>query len=109
MSAIAICLSKAVCLSKALRNGKIDEQEFNVLQTFHLKTLNELSNVDHKVEAENSNQFKKSLLEEILEIKKTLGTRAYWFALCGISCVTLKMDNIYYQPSHLWKGQKAIR
>ena len=24
-------------------------------------------------------------------------------------CVTLKMDKIYYQPNHLWKGQKAIR
>ena len=23
--------------------------------------------------------------------------------------VTLKMDKIYYQPSHLWKGQKAIK
>ena len=28
-------------LSKALRNGKIDEEEFNVLQTFHLKALND--------------------------------------------------------------------
>ena len=34
------------CLSKALRNGKIDEEEFNMLQMFHLKTLNELSDVD---------------------------------------------------------------
>ena len=24
-------------------------------------------------------------------------------------CVTLKMDKIYYQPNHLWKGQKAIK
>ena len=23
--------------------------------------------------------------------------------------VTLKMDKIYYQPSHLWKGQKTIK
>ena len=26
-----------------------------------------------------------------------------------MSCVTLQMDEIYYQPGHLWKGQKAIR
>ena len=26
-----------------------------------------------------------------------------------ISCVTLKMDKIYYQPDHLWKGQKAVK
>ena len=47
------------CLSKALRNGKIDEEEFNLLQTFHLKTMNELAGVDHKMEAENRNQFEK--------------------------------------------------
>ena len=64
-----------MCFSKALRNGKIDEEEFNVLQTFHLKTMNELSDVDRKMDAENRNQFEKSLLEEINDIKKTLGTR----------------------------------
>ena len=72
MSAIALF---ETCLSKALSNGKIDEEEFNMLQTFHLKTLKELSDFNHKMEAENRNQFKKSLLEEINNIKKTLGTR----------------------------------
>ena len=60
---------------KALRNGKIDEEEFNLLQTFHFKTMNELMGVDRKREAENRNQFEKRLLEEINEIKKNLGTR----------------------------------
>ena len=27
------------CLSKALRNGKIDEEELNSIQMFHLKTI----------------------------------------------------------------------
>ena len=58
-----------------LKNGKIDEEEFNVLQTFHLKTLNELTSIDCKMEAENRNQVEKSLLKEINEIKKNLGTR----------------------------------
>ena len=71
-SAIAVF---ETCLSKALRNGKIDEEEFNLLQTFHLKTTNELAGVDRKMEAENRNQFEKSLLEEINQIKKNLGTR----------------------------------
>ena len=30
-------------------------------------------------------------------------------ARCVILCVTLKMDKIYYQPNHLWKGQKAVK
>ena len=60
-------------LSKAFKNGKIDEEEFNSLQTFDLKTLNELTGIDCRMEVENRNQFKKSLLEEINEIKKNLG------------------------------------
>ena len=63
------------CLSEALRNGKIYEEAFNALQTFHLKTFKGLSDIDRKMEAENRNQFEKSLLEEINDIKKTLGTR----------------------------------
>ena len=30
-------------------------------------------------------------------------------AQCVILCVTLKMDKNYYQPNHLWKGQKAVK
>ena len=47
------------CLSKALRNGKIDEEEFNLLQTFHLRTMKELTGVDRKLEEENRSQFEK--------------------------------------------------
>ena len=47
-------------VSKALKNGKIDEEELNMLQMFHLKTMNELTGIDHKMEAENRNQFEKT-------------------------------------------------
>ena len=30
-------------------------------------------------------------------------------ARCVISCATLKLDKIYYQPNHLWKGQAAVK
>ena len=50
-------------VSKAVSNGKIDEEEFNLLQTLHLEVINELTVVDRKMEAENRNQFEKSLLE----------------------------------------------
>ena len=50
-------------ISKALKNGKIDEEEFNLLQMFHLKTLNELTGIDLKMEAVNRNLFQKNLLE----------------------------------------------
>ena len=63
-------------VSKALNNGKIDEEEFNVLQTLYSKSLNELTDVDHKMGAAKRNQFGKSLLEEINDIKKLIGRKA---------------------------------
>ena len=30
-------------------------------------------------------------------------------ARCVISYVTLKMDKLYYQSNHLWKGQAAVK
>ena len=45
-------------VSKALKNENIDEEEFNALQTFHLKVINDLSDIDRKMAAENRNQEK---------------------------------------------------
>ena len=58
-------------VSKALKDGIIDEEEFNMLQTLHLKTLNELTRIDRSMEAEHKSLVEKSLLEEINKIKKT--------------------------------------
>ena len=47
-------------ISGALKNGVIDEEEFNTLQTLYLETLNELTGVDHRMEAENRSLVEKS-------------------------------------------------
>ena len=57
-------------ISGALKNGLIDEEEFNTLQTLHLETLNELTGVDRRMEAENRSLVEKSLMEEINNMKK---------------------------------------
>ena len=57
-------------VSGALKNGVIDEEEFNMLQTLHLETLNELTGIDRRMEAEHRSLVEKSLLEEINELKK---------------------------------------
>ena len=62
-------------VSGALKNGVIDEEEFNMLQTLHLETLNELTSIDRRMEAEHRSLVEKSLLEEINELKKNQGTR----------------------------------
>ena len=46
-------------VSEALSNGKIDEEEFKVLQVLYFKTLNKLSHINCKMGAENRNQFEK--------------------------------------------------
>ena len=63
-------------ISGALKNGAIDEKEFNTIQTLHLETLNKLTGVDCRMEAENRSLVKKSLMEEINELKKNAETKA---------------------------------
>ena len=63
-------------ISGALKDGIIDEEEFNMLQTLHLETLNELTGVDRRMEAENRSLVEKSLMEEINELKKKVETKA---------------------------------
>ena len=57
-------------VSGSLKDSVIDEEEFNMLQTLHLETLNELTGIDRRMEAEHRSLVEKSLLEEINEIKK---------------------------------------
>ena len=63
-------------VSKSLKNGIIDEEEFNALQTLQLETLNKLTGVNHRMEAEHRSLVEKSLLEEINNIKKKTRTKA---------------------------------
>ena len=63
-------------ISGALKDGIIDEEEFNTLQTLRLETLNELMGVDHRMKAENRSLVEKSLMEEINELKKKAETKA---------------------------------
>ena len=63
-------------ISGALKNGIIDEEEFNTLQMLHLETLNELTGVDCRMEAENRSLVEISLMEEINKLKKKAETKA---------------------------------
>ena len=54
-------------VSGALKDSIIDEEKF---KTLYLETLNELTGVDHRMEAEHRSIVEKSLLEEIIEPKK---------------------------------------
>ena len=60
----------------ALMDGIINEEEFNTLQTLHLETLNELTSVDCRMEAENRSLVEKRMMEEINELKKKAEKKA---------------------------------
>ena len=62
-------------VSGSLKDDVIDEEEFNTFQTLYLKTLNELTGIDCRMEAENRFLVEKSLMEEINELKKNAGTK----------------------------------
>ena len=47
-------------ISVALKDSIIDEEEFNTFQTLHLETLNELTGVDRRMEAENRSLVEKT-------------------------------------------------
>ena len=57
-------------ISGALKNGVINEEDFNTLQTLHLETLNELMGVNRRMEVENRSLVEKSLMEEINNMKE---------------------------------------
>ena len=63
-------------VSGALKNSVINEDEFNTLQTLHIETLNELTGINCRMEAEHRSLVEKSLLEKINEIKENQGTKA---------------------------------
>ena len=64
-------------ISGALKDGVVDEEEFNTLQTLHLETLNELTGVDCRMEAENRSLVEKSLMKEINNMKKKIKEQAF--------------------------------
>ena len=62
-------------VSGALKDSIINEEEFNMRQALYLETLNELTGVNHRMEAEHRSLVEKSLMEEINQLKKNAGTR----------------------------------
>ena len=64
-------------ISGALKNGITDEEEFYTLQTLHLETLNKLTGVNRRMEAENRSLVEKSLMEEINNMNKKIKEQAF--------------------------------
>ena len=73
-------------VSGALKNGVIDEEEFNTLQTLHLETLNKLTGVDRRMEVEHRSLVEKSLLEDKRAEEKCRNKSLIACSLCYFLC-----------------------
>ena len=60
---------------ESLKDGIINEEEFNTLQMLHLEMLNKLMGINRRMEVEHRSLVEKSLLEEINNMKKNAETR----------------------------------
>ena len=47
-------------VSGVLKNGIINEEEFNMLQTLHLETLNKFTGIDRRMEVEHRSLVEKA-------------------------------------------------
>ena len=63
-------------ISQALNDGRINYKEFQVLQGTYYKALEKLSSTDRKMETEIQNQFQKSLMVELKNLKRTITENA---------------------------------
>ena len=96
-------------VSKALKNGKIDEEEFNSLQMFHLKMMNELTDIDHnKWKQKTETNSKKPTGRDKRNKEKPRNKSLMICSLCYFACY-FKMEKICYQPNHLGKVRKPSR
>ena len=59
-------------VSKALKDGSVNELEFSMLQELHLKVLNDLSSIDRKMEAETRLILQTGLLEKMRDLERRL-------------------------------------
>ena len=96
-------------------NSVIDAKEFHKLQTLYLQLMTHVRNVDQKMKVQAEENFQKTIMEEITNLKKALEQKqlvaVYAFYL--IAYIIRKMDKkfkqIYYSDGGYWRGKSAIQ
>ena len=60
-------------ISLSIDDGSvIDAKEFHKLQTLYLQLMTEVRNMDRKMEVETEQNFQKTIMDEITNLKKAL-------------------------------------
>ena len=53
----------------------IDAKEFHKLQTLYLQLMTYVRNIDHKMKVQTEENFQKTIMDEITNLKKSPGTK----------------------------------
>ena len=62
-----------VLISLSLDDGTvIDSKEFHKLQTLYLQLMTHVRNIDQKMKVQTEKNFQKTIMEEIVNLKKAL-------------------------------------
>ena len=88
-------------LSKTLNNSEFGEKEFQVFQDLNLKVINELFNVDRKMEVEKRTQLQKIVRRDKRDKENPKKKRRLMicslFPVCYPVCTKMdKLQDIYY-------------
>ena len=71
----------------------IDAKEFHKLQTLYLQLMTHVRNVDRKMKVEMEENFQKTIMDEITNLKKSFGTKVVDVSLCVLfNCLHYKKD-----------------
>ena len=88
-------VTSEVLISVSLNNDSvIDAKEFHKLQTLYLQVMTDVRNVDRKTKTQTEENFQKTILDEIMNLRKRHGTKIAGFSFC-------KLFNCLYYKNNL--------
>ena len=71
----------------------IDAKEFHKLQTLYFQVMTHIRNIDRKMKVQTEENFQKTIMDEVINLKKGSGTKVVGCSLCVlISCLCYKKD-----------------
>ena len=73
-------------ISLSIADGTvIDAKEFHKLQTLYLQLMTHVRNIDRKMKVETEQNFQKTIMDEIINLKKKLWNKNSWLqSMCVI-------------------------
>ena len=93
----------------------IDAKEFHKLQTLYLQLMTHVGNIDRKMKVETEQNFQKTIMDEITNLKKALEQKwlfvvhAFYLIAYIIREMDKKFNQIYYSDDGYWRGRSAIQ